>query len=178
MASEVGSRTQRLNLGCGEDTREEWINVDMIDLPGVDEQVNLETLPWPFADDAFTHVEAKHILEHLPEPVAAFAEIARVLKPKGGGVLGVSHRPPTLRGRHPSALLDGQHRQTTHRRARTRPRDGPAVYDQARNDRVAGRRRRTAGKVVRVVSSDGVWAGGVAFTGSRRVRRTRCGVTL
>ena len=37
----------------------------------------------PFADDTFDMVLAGHVLEHLPDPPAALAEMARVLKPGG-----------------------------------------------------------------------------------------------
>lgn len=42
----------------------------------------------PFADDAFDAVIAMHMLYHLPDPAAAIAEMARVLKP--GGYLAVT----------------------------------------------------------------------------------------
>ncbi|WP_043232859.1 class I SAM-dependent methyltransferase [Bosea sp. LC85] len=42
----------------------------------------------PFVDDAFDAVVAMHMLYHLPDPGAAIAEMARVLKP--GGYLAVT----------------------------------------------------------------------------------------
>lgn len=41
----------------------------------------------PFADESFDAVIAMHMLYHLPDPAAAIAEMARVLKP--GGCLAV-----------------------------------------------------------------------------------------
>lgn len=51
---------------------------------GVSARVLQARLPvLPFADDSFDLVIAAHVLEHLPEPVAALAEMRRVLRPGG-----------------------------------------------------------------------------------------------
>jgi SAM-dependent methyltransferase len=42
----------------------------------------------PFADASFDRVMASEVLEHIPDDVAAFDELARVLRP--GGVLAIS----------------------------------------------------------------------------------------
>jgi len=42
----------------------------------------------PFADNAFDRVMASEVLEHIPDDEAAFAELARVLRP--GGVLAIT----------------------------------------------------------------------------------------
>jgi SAM-dependent methyltransferase len=53
------------------------------DNPNVDSQVrgNLEALP--LADASFDAVLSTHVVEHLAHPEAAFAEMARVLRPGG-----------------------------------------------------------------------------------------------
>jgi SAM-dependent methyltransferase len=53
------------------------------DNPNVDSQAlgNLEALP--FADASFDAVLSTHVAEHLARPEAAFAEMARVLRPGG-----------------------------------------------------------------------------------------------
>lgn len=56
---------------------------------GADVVHDLETLPWPFADDAFDEVHAYEVLEHLGTQgdyrafFAHFGEIYRILKPGG-----------------------------------------------------------------------------------------------
>lgn len=52
----------------------------------------------PFADRTFAAVIASHLLQHVEDPRAALAEIARVLAP--GGVVLVIHPFVTLQGRH------------------------------------------------------------------------------
>lgn len=69
----------RLNLGCGHDKRDGWVNVDSF--PGVepDEVVDLERIPWPWPADSADEVLLKHVLEHLGATPAAYLEIIREL---------------------------------------------------------------------------------------------------
>ena len=55
----------KLNLGCGKRRREGFINVDS--QPGCqpDLVLDLEALPWPWADDSVDEVDLIHVLEHL-----------------------------------------------------------------------------------------------------------------
>lgn len=50
----------------------------------------------PYADNSFDMVMAGHMLEHLPQPVAALREMARVVRP--GGLVFVCITPRTLAG--------------------------------------------------------------------------------
>jgi len=50
--------------------------------------VNGDALSLPFADASFDRVVAAEVLEHVPDDVAAMAELARVLRP--GGTLAVT----------------------------------------------------------------------------------------
>lgn len=82
---------KKLNLGCGRFPKDGFINVDWAKNSGVDVVHDLTKLPYPFEDGAFEHIEADHVLEHLPEVFAVMAEVHRLLEPGGRLVLRVPH---------------------------------------------------------------------------------------
>ncbi len=53
----------RLNLGCGMNRLDGYVNVDLHGEPDV--RHDLETFPWPWPDDSVSEVLLKHVLEHL-----------------------------------------------------------------------------------------------------------------
>lgn len=73
----------RLNLGCGEDYRPGYWNVDISDGVLTDQLLDLENIPWALPSDHFTHVLAEHVVEHVSDPVEVMREMARVAKPGG-----------------------------------------------------------------------------------------------
>jgi len=73
-------KNKKLNLGCGKDIKEGYINVDSIKLPGVDKVVDLNKYPWPFKDNEFDFVLCSHILEHLNSIIKPLEEIWRITK--------------------------------------------------------------------------------------------------
>lgn len=56
---------KRLNLGCGFLKLDGFLNVDFSDICKPDQKVDLNQFPWPWADNEFSHIVAKDILEHL-----------------------------------------------------------------------------------------------------------------
>jgi len=83
-----------LNLGCGNDYRPGWVNMDLY--AAADVTHDFTAAPWPFADASFDGVYAHHVLEHVPHTVngrdglsIVLAEIERVLRPGGVCSVGV-----------------------------------------------------------------------------------------
>ena len=72
-----------LNLGCGKDARPNMVNVDVTDYEGVNQVVDLNNFPWPWADGSIDGVHAYHIIEHFPDQDKFIFECLRILK-KGG----------------------------------------------------------------------------------------------
>lgn len=70
---------KRLNLGCGFDKREGWINADNFAECTPDLLFNIEQCPWPIQDDEYGHILMKHVLEHVGASFETFAKIMREL---------------------------------------------------------------------------------------------------
>lgn len=77
---------ERLNLGCGTDIRDGFVNLDVAALPGVDVVHDLDRLPLPFEANRFAEIVCKDVLEHI-DLVAVLRECHRILVP--GGLLHV-----------------------------------------------------------------------------------------
>lgn len=78
---------KKLNLGCGEDHKDGYINLDWSPLAKPDVVHDLNSLPYPFEANSLDLIEAFHVLEHLDKPFLVMKEFHRTLKI--GGVLHV-----------------------------------------------------------------------------------------
>jgi hypothetical protein len=67
----------KLNLGCGSQILEGWVNVDKFGTP--DQVFDLETFPWPWADNSVDEILLSHVLEHLGQTPLVFITIMREL---------------------------------------------------------------------------------------------------
>lgn len=85
VAPEVFPKDARiLDLGCGEHKKVPWaVGLDAVKAAGVDVVHDVGRFPWPFKDNEFDVVVASHVLEHLPDTVAACRELHRIAKPGG-----------------------------------------------------------------------------------------------
>ena len=85
----------KLNLGCGFDKREGWLNADSFEACAPDLLLDIETTPWALETSAFEHVLLKHVLEHVGAQFETFAavmrELHRVTAPGGLVEIHVPH---------------------------------------------------------------------------------------
>ena len=82
---------KKLNIGCGEDKKEGYINVDWSPLVGADVVHDLNVLPYPFESNSMELIEAFHVLEHLEKPFLIMKEFHRILAPGGVVHIKVPH---------------------------------------------------------------------------------------
>lgn len=73
----------KLNLGCGEDYRKGFVNLDISDKVKKDYKINIEDGLRQFKDNIFDYVYSRHVLEHINPGKLLFTmdEIHRVCKP-------------------------------------------------------------------------------------------------
>lgn len=81
---------KRLNLGCGHDIREGWINLDISPIEGVDVVHDINNLPLPFDNESMDYILCQDIFEHI-EYIPLLEELHRILKPGGIVEIRVPH---------------------------------------------------------------------------------------
>ncbi len=69
----------KLNLGCGKDIKEGYINLDKWALGEVDVVHNLNLFPYPFKDNIFDEILCSHLLEHVNDLIKVMEELHRML---------------------------------------------------------------------------------------------------
>jgi len=95
----------RLNLGCGQNPLENYVNVDKFGNPDV--VCDLETFPWPWQNNSVDEVVLNHVLEHIGETTQVFLnfmkELYRICKPGAEIQINVPHP------RHDNFINDPTH---------------------------------------------------------------------
>lgn len=82
---------KKLNLGCGTDIREGWINLDNFDDKSIDVKHDLETFPYPFENNYFDEIIAINVLEHIENPVRVIEELHRITTKNGKVIIRVPY---------------------------------------------------------------------------------------
>lgn len=85
------TKMKKLNFGCGEKILSGYVNVDIVNIPGVDIVINLEKTPYPFNDEEFDEIYADNVLEHLEHFIPIMQELHRILKQQGKLIIKVPH---------------------------------------------------------------------------------------
>jgi predicted SAM-dependent methyltransferase len=75
--------TTRLNLGCGMDLKEGWVNVDYNRAYRPDVVHDFDVLPYPFENEQFERIYCSHVLEHVKDLFGTLDELLRILKKDG-----------------------------------------------------------------------------------------------
>ncbi|MBT3989479.1 MAG: methyltransferase domain-containing protein [Rhodospirillaceae bacterium] len=97
----------KLNLGCGNNKLEGYLNVDSQQLCAPDQVVDLEVFPWPFEDNSVDEIVMSHVLEHLGETkevyLAIIKELYRICQADAEIRINVPHP------RHDEFIIDPTH---------------------------------------------------------------------
>lgn len=81
---------KKLNLGCGDDIREDFINVDKKPASGVDLILDLND-KLPFKDNSMDYIILDNVLEHLDDPLSVMKEVGRISRPDSRVKVVVPH---------------------------------------------------------------------------------------
>lgn len=73
-------KSQKLSIGCGRKIEEGFINLDIVELPGVDVVHDLNEYPYPFKDNTFNYILCDSVLEHLNDIIKPIEELHRISK--------------------------------------------------------------------------------------------------
>jgi len=71
----------KINLGCGEDIRKGYVNIDKMKIKGVDLQCEIGKETIPLEDNSCNEILASHIFEHIFDLEKLLKELYRISKP-------------------------------------------------------------------------------------------------
>jgi hypothetical protein len=82
-----------MNLGCGRDIKEGWVNVDLLPGDGVDLVLDLDQpKPFDLADaDSVDEFMVSHLIEHLHHPLSLAEAMWRAAKPGATAIFRTPH---------------------------------------------------------------------------------------
>lgn len=72
---------RKLNLGCGNNIRKDFLNVDI--RPPYDKKLDLNNAPYPFKEHSFDYIIMDNVLEHLENVADCLEELHRICSSDG-----------------------------------------------------------------------------------------------
>ena len=81
----------KLNLGCGFDKLDGYINIDNRSECSPDVVFDLNIFPYPFETNTFSEIIMDHVIEHLDDPLLVLQEIYRISAPEAKIYLNCPH---------------------------------------------------------------------------------------
>ena len=72
---------KKLNLGTGHKPMKGYINVDILDLKGVDVIHDLDKFPYPFRGNSIDEIYTEYTMEHMKDIIKTLKELHRICKP-------------------------------------------------------------------------------------------------
>jgi len=89
-----GKPPYKLNVGCGRNIQEGWVNLDSAALPGVDIVCDLEHVrqtPIALPDESVDQFLISHVIEHVRDSLGLMQELWRLATPDAMAVIRVPH---------------------------------------------------------------------------------------
>jgi hypothetical protein len=89
-----GEPPYKLNVGCGRNIKEGWINLDSAPLPGVDLVCDLEDLrarPIALPDESVSQFLVSHAIERIRDSLDLMQELSRLATPGAIAMIRVPH---------------------------------------------------------------------------------------
>ena len=80
---------RKLHVGCGRNILEGWINLDLMDLPGVDIVADLDDCKnkkLPLRENSIEEFYVSHVIEHIKNPLDMMEELYRVAMPNAKAI--------------------------------------------------------------------------------------------
>lgn len=84
-------KSNKLNLGSGNNKLEGWTNVDSQEQYSPDVLWDLNVFPYPFPDNSFVEILLRDVLEHLDNPIRVLEECRRIAEHRATLVVRVPH---------------------------------------------------------------------------------------